>query len=144
MKTTKFRQGNKQEDDMKSIFDLSIGLPELSLEELTTEAISYYNDGGVNWKLYGCADFAADNHYTKSEIYEYSAPEWQPATFKSDTLLINKICIYYLYRQSTFEEDEIVRIAEKIGAKRAAYIIDMAALAKIRNKYPHLKFQDQA
>jgi hypothetical protein len=124
---------------MKSVFDMNIGLPELSLEELKTEAITYYNDTGRHWRLYGCDTFATDNHYTKSEIDEYSAPEWQPATFKSDGELINKICIFYLYRQSTFEEDEIVRIAEKIGAKRASYIINMAALAKIRDKYPHLE-----
>ena len=116
-----------------------VSIPNLSLEELKRKAINFYNDRGTNWKLFGCDAFAAYNYDAKTEIDEFAAPEWVPATFKSDSVLINRICVNYLCHHFTFGEDGFVTLAKKIGVMKTLDIIDRVAATKIFDQYPTLK-----
>jgi hypothetical protein len=89
----------------------------MQLEELRWRAVSFFKDRGTFWKKFGCSLFAKYNHYSSFELSEFEAPEWVPISLQADPDLIRRVCIEYLYKNSGFEFEEVLKTATLIGAE---------------------------
>lgn len=104
---------------------LQIAVPQIPEHELKKQACKHYNQRKEEWD-----DWIYDTGRTPEK--------WTRATIQSDPAFLQRITVNYLRHALTHYEDELEKIAGKVGVRDAYIEINRKCYTAIADTYPYL------